>query len=441
MEWLRNLDWGAIVLVIFGLGFLWLVVKAVRKMRAKREDADESPRRKRPGKPRPAPRERPKRERPEPTAEQEQEEDDETGDAKPSRRGARPPRGKRGGRKAPRGRARSTPADEPTEAPHVEPTPTGPTEQERLSAGLAKTRGGFVARLGKLFAGKPTFDETLLEQVEEVLFTADIGTRTADELIQSIRKSLGKKETDPDRVFAHLKARSAEMLRSADTGNFKFVFDRGAPFVLLMVGVNGTGKTTTIGKIAAQLKSQGKKVLLAAGDTFRAAAAEQLEVWAKRSECDIVRRPEGADPSAVIVDALKKGKAEGYDVVICDTAGRLHTKVSLMEELKKIPRSMAKHVEGAPHETFLVLDATTGQNAITQAKMFREALEISGLVLTKLDGTAKGGVVLGISHELGLPVRFVGIGEKVDDLRRFDPDAFVEALYEREMAPSEEQAS
>ncbi|PID38167.1 MAG: signal recognition particle-docking protein FtsY [Proteobacteria bacterium] len=350
-------------------------------------------------------------------------------------------------RRARRAAAQDQPKDETDDAAKpkesvAERDEPGESEKERLTRGLAKTRGGFIARLGKLFSGKPTFDETMLDEVEEVLFTADIGARTADELIQSIRKQLGNKAgNDPEAVWQHLKGRSAEMLRASNDAGFDFGFDRGAPFVLLMVGVNGTGKTTTIGKLAQRFKSRGKKVMLAAGDTYRAAAAEQLCVWGERAGVEVVRRDEGADPASVVVEAIKKAKVEGYDVVIADTAGRLQTNVGLMEELTKVHRSMNKHVEGAPHETFLVLDATTGQNAITQAKMFREAIEITGLVLTKLDGTAKGGVILGIAHELGLPVRFVGIGEQADDLRPFDPDAFVEALYHQEETPVAEQSS
>ncbi len=209
-------------------------------------------------------------------------------------------------------------------------------------------------------------------------------------------------------------------------------WDRARPFVLLVLGVNGVGKTTTIGKIAAKLVAEGKKVILAAGDTFRAAATEQLEIWGQRAGAPVVKGKPGGDPSSVIFDAIKRAQAEGHDVVIADTAGRLHTKVDLMEELRKVGRVIDKAQEGAPHETWLVLDSTTGQNAIQQAKMFKEAMEVTGIVLTKLDGTAKGGVILGICDELAVPVRFIGIGESVDALREFDPDAFVSALYEHD---------
>jgi fused signal recognition particle receptor len=299
-------------------------------------------------------------------------------------------------------------------------------EAGALEAGLARTRGGFVARLGKLFS-KKQIDESVLGELEEVLLTADIGPRTAEKLFASVRTALGRADlADPDAIWSQLRDASTRIL---ETGAAPLDLQRAHPLVLLVLGVNGVGKTTTIGKLAAKLSRSGKKVLLAAGDTFRAAATEQLEIWGQRTGCPVVKGKSGGDPSSVIFDAIKRGQSEGFDVVIADTAGRLHTKVELMEELKKVGRVIDKAMPGAPHETWLVLDATTGQNAIQQAQLFKQAMHITGIVLTKLDGTAKGGVILGISDELAVPVRFIGIGESVDDLREFDAGAFVTALY------------
>jgi fused signal recognition particle receptor len=293
--------------------------------------------------------------------------------------------------------------------------------------GLAKTRGGFVARLGKLF-GKKQIDGDVLGQLEEVLFSADIGPRAADRIFQSVKSNLGRDElSDAQKIWARIRQTSATIL---DVGARPLDLSAKKPFVLLTIGVNGVGKTTTIGKLAALWSAAGRKVLLAAGDTFRAAATEQLEIWGQRSGCPVVKGKPGGDPSSVIFDAIKRGVDEGYDIVICDTAGRLHTKVELMDELKKVRRVCEKAMPGAPHETWMVLDATTGQNAIQQAKTFKEAMEITGLVLTKLDGSAKGGVILGICDELKVPVRYVGVGEQLADLREFDAQAFVAALYE-----------
>ena len=378
MNW-ANFDWGIVILAALGLAFLLLLVLVIRKMAAgkaapEEEDVGEGL----------APT---RDEEPEPAGE----------DLAPSRRPA--------------------PAEEPGK------------EKERLSKGLARTRGGFIAKLGRLFSGKSELDDEMLDQVEEILFSADIGVRTSQELIDSLRASLGKGEIQsPDAVWAHIRQRSREILTGQ--GARPLSVEGGRPYVILVLGVNGVGKTTTIGKLAARLKDQGHSVLLAAGDTFRAAAVEQLGVWADRAGCPMVRGKDQADPTSVIVDAVKKAQAEHIDVVLADTAGRLHTKVDLMDELQKVRRALSKRAEGAPHETILVLDATTGQNAIAQARMFKQAMEVTGLVLTKLDGTAKGGVVLGIVNELGLPIRFIGIGEKQQDLRPFDPEAFVEALYQ-----------
>lgn len=293
-------------------------------------------------------------------------------------------------------------------------------------AGLEKTRGGFVAKIGKLF-GKKQIDAETLDALEEVLYTADIGPRAADRIFQAVKTGLSRTELEnADHIWTKIRNTSKEILAidapSLDLGAHK-------PFVLLVLGVNGVGKTTTIGKLAARWKRDGRKVLLAAGDTFRAAATEQLEEWSKRAAVDIVKGKPNGDPSSVIFDAIKKAVDEHYDVVICDTAGRLHSNSGLMDELKKLRRVCDKALPGSPHETWMVLDATTGQNAINQAKTFKADMEISGIVLTKLDGSAKGGVVLGIADELKVPVRFVGVGETIEALRPFEPTAFVDALY------------
>jgi fused signal recognition particle receptor len=316
----------------------------------------------------------------------------------------------------------------------VEPAPAAPAElaagdaeaREAYKAGLARTRGGFVAKLGKLF-GRKKIDAQTLDELEEVLLTADIGPRAADRIFQSVKAGLSKDELDDDtKIWARIRQTSKDIL-AVDAPPLDLT--RKHPFVLLVLGVNGVGKTTTIGKLAQKWALDGKKVLLAAGDTYRAAATEQLEVWADRAKVPIVRGKQNGDPSSVIFDAIKKGVDESFDIVICDTAGRLHSNSGLMDELKKLRRVSDKAMPGAPHETWMVLDATTGQNAISQAKTFKADMEITGIVLTKLDGSAKGGVVLGICDELKVPVRFVGVGEKIGDLRPFDPAAFVDALY------------
>ena len=315
------------------------------------------------------------------------------------------------------------------------PVAAHPPRQSALGAGLQKTRSsGFIARLGGL-VGRKVIDEQLLVELEEVLFTSDIGARTADRLLRRVKERLARKELgsgaavlqalkDEARAIFVATAEKSTPLDLARVG------ERGKPFVLLVIGVNGAGKTTTIGKLGAKWRDAGKRVLFAAGDTFRAAAAEQLAVWSERAGADFVRGKEGADPSAVIFDGIRRGIADGHDVVIADTAGRLQTKTELMQELEKVRRVIKKAMPDAPHETLLVLDATNGQNAISQATLFKEAVQVTGIVLTKLDGTAKGGVILGICEELGVPVRFVGVGEQVDDLRAFDPDEFVSALFD-----------
>jgi fused signal recognition particle receptor len=412
------MDWGPIIFAAAGVAFLLLIVLVIRNMTAKKRreaDEDES-----------AELESPARDDDEAGEESDEEAEasDEEGEDEDEKSLTIPdtPEALRSHRELEKPRT-DGPADKPR------PTRDRTEEKERLSKGLAKTRGGFIARLGSLFRSKPDLDAAMLDQVEEILFTADIGVRTSQDLIDGLRKDLGKKEIkDPGAIWDHIKQRSTELLAAQTTAPLDV--GRTKPFVILMIGVNGTGKTTTIGKLALRLKAEGRSVVLAAADTFRAAAVEQLEVWGERAGCEVIKGKESADPSSVIIDALIKAQERGADVVIADTAGRLHTKINLMEELQKVRRSIAKRIEGAPHETFLVLDSTMGQNAITQAKMFKEAMAISGLILTKLDGTAKGGVVLGICHELQLPVRFIGIGERIEDLREFDPEAFVDALYE-----------
>jgi fused signal recognition particle receptor len=298
-----------------------------------------------------------------------------------------------------------------------------------LAQGLDKTRSqGFMARLNGLFGSARQVDESVLAEMEEILFTADIGVRTASSLVELAREKLKRNELgDSGRMKALIRS---EVERIVDLPVQRTLEGGGPPHVVMVVGVNGAGKTTTIGKLAAQLTGQGKKVVLAAGDTFRAAATEQLDVWAERAKAQLVKGAEGADPGSVIFEAVKKARESGADVVIADTAGRLHTKAPLMEELKKVRRVMDKALPGAPHEVLLVLDSTNGQNAIEQARQFREAVEITGLVLTKLDGTAKGGVIIGICDEMKIPVVWVGVGEKIADLRRFEPREFVRALFD-----------
>ncbi|MBS2027266.1 MAG: signal recognition particle-docking protein FtsY [Deltaproteobacteria bacterium] len=297
-----------------------------------------------------------------------------------------------------------------------------------LAEGLDKTRAGFMGKLGALFGAQKQVDEKTLAELEEILFTADIGVKTATDLFEVARERVKKKElADGDKLKGALRGEIERILALPGAGAIPA--PSGKPLVIMVVGVNGAGKTTTIGKLSAQYVSQGKKVILGAGDTFRAAATEQLEVWAGRAGVPIIKGLENSDPGAVVFDAVKKGATDQADVVICDTAGRLHTKAPLMEELKKVKRVMDKAVVGAPHEVLLVLDATNGQNAIAQARQFHEALGVTGIALTKLDGTAKGGVIIGICDELKIPVRYVGVGEAIEDLRAFEPHEFVQALF------------
>jgi fused signal recognition particle receptor len=299
-----------------------------------------------------------------------------------------------------------------------------------LRLALGRTRDGLMGRLKTAVGGK-TIDAAVLEDIEAVLFSADIGARTAERMLQAVKDKLSNKQlASLDKVAETLKAEATKILDTVEVKPLAHGLTMGTgPHVVLVLGVNGAGKTTTIGKLAAQLKVSGRSVLMGAGDTFRAAAADQLEVWATRAGVPIVTGPDGGDPSSVLFDTVKKAVTDNVDIVLCDTAGRLHTKANLMEELKKVHRSLAKACPGAPHEVILVLDATVGQNAIAQAKQFGEAAPLTGIILTKLDGTAKGGVVLGIVDELKVPVRYIGVGEAIGDLRTFVPKDFVEALF------------
>ena len=300
---------------------------------------------------------------------------------------------------------------------------------EKLKKGLAKTHQGLVEKMDRLFLGKKTIDQDLLDELEALLYEADIGVKTTTDLIEGVRQGLKRGEIqDPERVKAFIKEEVLRILRSGEKP-LLFDFSKTKPFVIMVVGVNGAGKTTTIGKIAYQCASQGRKVLIGAADTFRAAAVEQLEIWADRVGADFIKQSKGSDPSAVAFDAIQAAKARNADLVFIDTAGRLHTKVNLMEELKKVKRIIGRECLGAPHEILLVLDATTGQNAISQAKLFNEAIGVTGIALTKLDGTAKGGIIVGITEELKIPIRYVGVGEAIDDLKEFNATEFVQALF------------
>jgi fused signal recognition particle receptor len=298
---------------------------------------------------------------------------------------------------------------------------------QRLKEGLFKTHEGLVGKIDQLVAGKKKIDEGLLAELEEILITSDIGVKTTQELLDNLAAKVRRRELEEaDLLQKSLQEQIFQILSQQEK---PIDLDAARPFIIMVIGVNGTGKTTTIGKMAQKFKAQGKSVLLVAADTFRAAAIEQLEIWGQRVNCEVIKQKSGSDPSAVVYDAVKAAKSRGSDVVIVDTAGRLHTKINLMEELKKVKRIVDRELPGAPHEILLVLDATTGQNAIAQAKMFNQALGVTGIVLTKLDGTAKGGILIAISDELKIPLRYIGIGEKVDDLREFNARDFVEALF------------
>ena len=299
---------------------------------------------------------------------------------------------------------------------------------DKLKKGLTKTRESFTNKIEKLVIGYADIDEDLLDELEETLIMADVGVKTTEKLMASVRKGIKKKEINAPEDLKPFLAREITALLTTGSDETKLASD--GPTVMLVIGVNGVGKTTTIGKLSAYYKEQGKSVMLAAADTFRAAAIDQLEIWGQRTAATVIRHEEGSDPAAVAFDAVKAAKARNIDMLIIDTAGRLQSKANLMEELKKINRVIQREIPDAPHETLLVLDATTGQNAISQADLFTKAAPISGVVLTKLDGTAKGGVVVGIKAELSMPVKWIGVGEGVDDLRPFDASDFAKALFE-----------
>lgn len=305
--------------------------------------------------------------------------------------------------------------------------PQEPNLLERLKAGIEKTRTGLVDRLEDVIAGRKEIDADLLDELEYTLITSDIGVKTTSEILESIRQRVDRKMVgDAQQIKRLIKEHLLEVLEAVERPMPRVT---EPPAVVVVVGVNGSGKTTTIGKLAGRFKAEGHSVLLCAADTFRAAAIEQLEVWGSRTSTDVIRQSAGADPSAVLFDALQSAKARKLDYVIVDTAGRLHTKTNLMAELEKMRRTAAKVIPSAPHEVLLVLDATTGQNGLEQARRFTESSGVTGIVLTKLDGTAKGGIVIAIARELNLPIRYVGVGETVDDLLPFEPDKFIESLF------------
>ncbi|KAA0987550.1 signal recognition particle-docking protein FtsY [Pseudomonas sp. ANT_J12] len=318
----------------------------------------------------------------------------------------------------------------PAEPPRAEETKAG--FFARLKQGLSKTSASIGEGMASLFLGRKTIDDELLEDIETRLLTADVGVEATSVIIQRLTQKVARKElADADALYKSLQAELAAMLKPVEQP--LKITSQNKPFVILVVGVNGAGKTTTIGKLAKKLQLEGKKVMLAAGDTFRAAAVEQLQVWGERNKIPVIAQHTGADSASVIFDAVQAAKARGIDVLIADTAGRLHTKDNLMEELKKVRRVISKLDADAPHEVLLVLDAGTGQNAINQAKQFNQTVQLTGLALTKLDGTAKGGVIFALAKQFGLPIRYIGVGEGIDDLRTFEAEPFVQALFaERE---------
>jgi fused signal recognition particle receptor len=328
----------------------------------------------------------------------------------------------------------------PVVAPVVEPEPSVAARTEetkagffaRLKQGLAKTSASLGEGMASLFLGKKIIDDDLLEEIETRLLTADVGVEATSVIVQSLTQKVARKQlADADALYKSLQGELADMLRPVEQP--LKIHSQNKPFVILVVGVNGAGKTTTIGKLAKKLQLEGKRVMLAAGDTFRAAAVEQLQVWGERNNIPVIAQHTGADSASVIFDAVQAAKARGIDVLIADTAGRLHTKDNLMEELKKVRRVIGKLDADAPHEVLLVLDAGTGQNAINQAKQFNATVSLTGLALTKLDGTAKGGVIFALAKQFGLPIRYIGVGEGIDDLRTFEAEPFVQALFaERE---------
>lgn len=295
----------------------------------------------------------------------------------------------------------------------------------KIKEGLKKTRNAVVNQIDGMLKSFTKIDEELFEELEELLVMGDVGVKTASKITEELRVRVKKEGvTDPNEVHRLLEEITADMLRGGEELNLNT-----KPSIILVIGVNGVGKTTTIGKLANNLRMQGKSVLLAAADTFRAAAIDQLEIWAERAQCDIVKQKEGSDPAAVVYDAISAAKARGTDIIIADTAGRLHNKKYLMDELGKITRIIDRELPDADKEFLIVLDATTGQNAVNQAREFKNSAGITGIVLTKLDGTAKGGVVLSVKEELGVPVKYIGVGEQMDDLQPFDADSFAKALF------------
>jgi len=294
----------------------------------------------------------------------------------------------------------------------------------KIKKGLAKTRDVFTGVVD-LFRGRGKVDKAFLSELEKRLYLADVGGYAVGVIVERVRQGFQDKEVNED-VQEFVKQQLREMLSDSSPG---ITYSPSGPTVVMIVGVNGSGKTTTIAKLANRLKAEGKKVLIAACDTFRAAAVEQLTIWCQRLGCEIVKNAQGSDPASVAHDACEKAKARGFDVVIVDTAGRLHTQAHLMRELEKIHKVVTRQIAGAPHETLMVLDATTGQNAVTQAEMFSKSVKCTGIVLTKLDGTAKGGAIFAIKQKVGLPVKYVGVGEAIEDLETFDPDSYVEALF------------
>lgn len=335
--------------------------------------------------------------------------------------------------------AATSPADESqiTENP-IENVPTesspAPEKQslfKRLKHGLSRSSQRLTDGFADLLLGKKTIDDELLEELETQLLSADLGIEATQSIIDDLTQRIARKQlADPEALFAAMRDDMVDLLKPVQQP--LTVNSQSAPFVILMVGINGVGKTTTIGKLAKQFQAQGHSVMLAAGDTFRAAAVEQLQVWGERNAIPVIAQQHGADSASVIFDALQAAKSRNIDILIADTAGRLHTQSNLMEELKKVKRVMAKLDPNAPHETMLVVDAGTGQNALSQAQQFNQAVGLSGITLTKLDGTAKGGIIFAIAKKTGLPIRYIGVGEKIDDLRSFEAEDFVDALLGRE---------
>ena len=300
----------------------------------------------------------------------------------------------------------------------------------RLKKGLSRTRHGLTDGLANVVLGAKNIDDDLMEQIEDLLITADLGMEATTRISQNLLQKVSRNELkDPEALFTALHDEMQTILEASEQP--LVIPEQDSPFVILMIGINGAGKTTTIGKLAKRLQNEGKSVMLAAGDTFRAAAVEQLQVWGERNNIPVVAQQSGADSASVIYDAIESAKSKNIDVLIADTAGRLHTQTNLMEELKKVKRVMGKVDASAPHEVMLVLDAGTGQNALNQAEQFHEAMQLTGITLTKLDGTAKGGVIFAIAHKLGLPIRFIGVGEAIEDLRPFVANDFVDALFDK----------